>query len=121
MLAVDLGGTKVAVAVVTRRGRIESRTIEPVDTSTTMGPVDQIVRLARAAGAGFSAAGVAVPGLARADGFVWAPNLPGWDRVPLARLLRRRLRIPIVVDSDRNAAVLGEAWRGVKPSYSRAA
>ena len=112
VLAVDLGGTKVAVAAVSSRGRVEERVAEPVDTSSPDAPVEQIIRLARATAAGFTAAGVAVPGLVRPDGSVWAPNLPGWERVQLATLLRRRLRIPIVVESDRNAAVLGEAWRG---------
>ena len=59
-----------------------------------------------------AAAGVAVPGLVRRDGTVWAPNLRGWERVPLARILRRRLRLPVFVESDRNASVVGEAWRG---------
>ena len=111
ILAVDLGGTKVAVAVVSSRGAIRDRITEPVDTSSTHAPVEQIVRLARASGA-FDGVGIAVPGLARPDGTVWAPNLPGWERVPLARLVRQKLKVPVVVDSDRNAAVLGEAWRG---------
>lgn len=112
VLAVDLGGTKVALAVVTPRGRISERRVEPVDLSSTNAPVDQIVRLARDLGDEFGAAGVAIPGLVRRNGTVWAPNLRGWDAVPLARLLKRRLGIPVMVESDRNAAVLGEAWRG---------
>ncbi len=60
----------------------------------------------------FHAAGVAVPGLVRRNGTVWAPNLPGWKHMPLARLLTRRLRVPVVVESDRSAAVLGEQWKG---------
>src|SRR5207245_7318349 len=60
----------------------------------------------------WTAVGVAVPGLVRPTGPVWAPNLPAWERLPLARLLARCLRAPVVVESDRNAAVIGEAWRG---------
>ena len=111
VLAVDLGGTKVAVALVSSRGAIRDRVTEPVDTSSATAPVEQIVRLARATGE-FAAIGIAVPGLARPDGTVWAPNLPGWERVPLSRLVREKLRVPVAIDSDRNAAVLGEAWRG---------
>jgi glucokinase len=87
---------------------------EPVDASGPDAPVEQIARLARALGerSPFSAAGIAVPGLVRRDGTVWAPNLRGWDAMPLARRLRARLRVPVAVESDRNAAVLGEAWRG---------
>lgn len=107
VIAVDLGGTKVAVATVDGRGSVRTRAVEPVDTADVVG---QIVRMAR--GRDATAIGVAVPGLVRRNGMVWAPNLPGWDHVPLARMLKGRLRIPAFVESDRNAAVLGEAWRG---------
>ncbi len=114
VLAVDLGGTKVAIALVDARGRVLARADEPVDTSAPEAIVEQIVRIARTLRAkrDFGAAGVAIPGLVRRDGTVWAPNLPGWEAMPLAKLLRARLRVPVAVESDRNAAVLGEAWRG---------
>ena len=118
VLAVDLGGTKVAAALVNRNGKVLARKSVSVDASSTLAPVRQIVELARelAGGKGvrgrIAAIGVAVPGLVRRDGTVWAPNLPGWKRMALARRLHRALRVPVVVESDRNAAVLGEAWRG---------
>lgn len=114
LIAVDLGGTKIVTAVVDRGGRITRRMEEPVDTSSPAAPIDQIVRLVTtmSAGSRLAAVGLAIPGLVRPDGNVWAPNLPGWKRVPLARTLRRRLRTRVIVESDRNASVLGEAWRG---------
>jgi len=114
VLAADLGGTKLACALVTSAGRIVTRRTEKVDVSTRLAPVAQLARMARELRGehSFTAVGVAVPGLVRRDGTVWAPNLPGWTRMPLARELRRALRVPVAVESDRNAAVLGEAWRG---------
>ncbi len=118
ILAVDLGGTKCSAAIVDRKGRMLSHRVEPVDTSSPSGPVLQICGLAKdLAGRRkpkdvFVAAAVAVPGLVRPRGTVWAPNLPGWERMPLARRLKRLLGIPVVVESDRHAAVLGECWRG---------
>ena len=113
----DLGGTKLSTALVNSEGKICVQKTEPVDVSSTFAPVAQICRLGLALAGprraeGFMAAGVAVPGLVRRTGTVWAPNLPGWEKVPLAGLLERRLRLPVVVESDRNAAVMGEAWRG---------
>jgi len=67
-----------------------------------------------------SGIGVAVPGLVRRDGTVWAPNLKGWGRMPLAQRLKRALGLPVVVESDRNAAVLGEAWCGAARGKSDA-
>jgi glucokinase len=118
ILAVDLGGTKVAAALVDRKGKVLAQKSVSVDASSTLAPVKQIVELARELVSGkvvrgrIAAMGVAVPGLVRRDGTVWAPNLPGWKRMALARRLHQALRVPVVVESDRNAAVLGEAWRG---------
>lgn len=118
VLAVDLGGTKCSAAVVDQKGRIVSRLTVAVDLSSSSAPVRQIVQLARDLAEGsrpkqrFVAAGVAVPGLVRRNGTVWAPKLPGWERLPLANRLQRSLEIPVIVESDRNAALLGECWRG---------
>ena len=124
VLAVDLGGTKCSAAAVDRTGRIVSRHTVSADHSSSLAPVHQIVQLARLLAAprkpkaAFAAAAVAVPGLVRRSGTVWAPNLPGWDRMPLASHLKRALGMPVLVESDRNAAVLGECWRGAAKGKS---
>lgn len=118
VLAVDLGGTKCSAAVVDRKGRVVSRRTIAVDLSSPSAPVRQIIRLAKdlAQGPGpkqsFAAAGIAVPGLVRRNGTVWASNLPGWERMPLGTRLKRALGIPVIVESDRNAGLLGECWMG---------
>lgn len=126
VLAVDLGGTKCSAAVVDRRGKIVASRTEPVELSSSTAPVSQILRLSKdlagskSARQAYAAAAVAVPGLVRPDGTVWAPNLPGWKRMPLARRLQRSLGIPVQVESDRNAAVLGECWLGAARGKSDA-
>jgi len=40
------------------------------------------------------------------------PNIPGWKEVPLARLLRKKLKIPVIVDNDANLMCLAEARLG---------
>lgn len=119
VLAVDLGGTKLAAALVNLDGEVLASQSVPVDASSALAPVKQIVELARElVGDGktlrrrVAAVGVAVPGLVRRDGSVWAPNLQGWKKMELAGRLKRALGLPVLVESDRNAAVLGEAWRG---------
>jgi len=42
----------------------------------------------------------------------WAPNLWGWDEVPLRRALEERISVPLAIDSDRSGCVLGEQWLG---------
>src|SRR5579864_9190920 len=125
-LAVDLGGTKCSVAVVSRNGRILARQTVPVDVSSPSAPIFQIIQLAKELAApndpnrSFVRVAVAVPGLVRRNGTIWAPNLQGWKQMPLARRVSRSLRIPVVVESDRNAAVLGECWRGAARGNSDA-
>ena len=123
-LAVDLGGTKCSAAVVDREGKIVARRTVAVDVRSQSGPVSQIVELARELAeckdlvSAYVGAGVAVPGLVRRDGTVWAPNLPGWNEMPLSEELTRLLGIPVQVESDRNAAVLGESWLGAAQGKS---
>jgi glucokinase len=126
VLAVDLGGTKCSAAVVNRKGKVVRQCTLAVDRRSSSAPVLQIVKLAKNLAGGKSlrdayiAGAVAVPGLVRPDGTVWAPNLPGWNRMPLARRLTRSLGIPVRVESDRNAAVLGESWLGAARGKSDA-
>ena len=126
VVAIDLGGTKIAAALVNRNGGISRRMVADVDTASPSATVNQIVGLTRdlvgknKINGHIKGIGIAVPGLIRRDGTVWAPNLPGWRKMPLARRLRKVLRVPIVVESDRNAVVLGETWRGAAKGKSDA-
>jgi len=113
VLAADIGGTNVRVARVSSTGRIShhKRVLTPpaggvavVDALATL--LEQIPRT------GVGAIGVDVPGLAYNNGDVWAPNIRGWKRMPLGVRLQERLHLPVVVESDRNAFVVGEAWKG---------
>ena len=126
VFVVDLGGTKCSAATVDRAGRILRCRTVPVDLTSASGPIRQILQLAvefaggkKPAGA-FAAAAISVPGLVRKNGTVWAPNLPGWNRIALASRLKRSLGVPIAVESDRNAAILGESWLGAARGKSDA-
>jgi glucokinase len=39
-----------------------------------------------------------------------APNIPGWDNLPLAQLLHDQFKVPVFLGNDANLAALGE-WR----------
>lgn len=112
-LVADLGGTKIAAALVNDAGRITHRLLAPTPPEGGAAVVDAVANLFRSLPIkGTCALGVDVPGLAHPRGIVWAPNLPGWERMPLGAMLRRRFKMPVLVESDRNAFVMGEAWRG---------
>ncbi len=112
-LAADLGGTKIAVARVDSRGKLDHLLTSATPRRGGRLVETALVRLLRGLPrTGATAVGVSVPGLARPEGTVWAPNIPGWAHWPLAAALEREFGLPIVVESDRNAFVTGEAWCG---------
>lgn len=112
-LVADLGGTKIAVARVGESGAVTHQLHAPTPPAGGLAVVESIVDLLhRLPGNGAGGIGVNVPGLAYPDGSVWAPNISGWERMPLGELLHKRFDLPVLVESDRNAFVTGEAWRG---------
>jgi glucokinase len=123
VIAIDLGGTKVASALVAEDGAILARGHvllggrAGADVASLI--ADQCRTLLADAGARGTtrppAIGVVVPGIYRAGkGTVWAPNIRGWDDFPLREELQRALgpATRVVIDSDRAACILGETWRG---------
>lgn len=117
VLALDIGGTKLAVGVVTTDGRVHGLTIEP--TRRWEGPDAVIARLfdmghRAVAAAGLdrpvSAVGISCGGpLDSATGvLISPPHLPGWLDVPLGEMTRTEFGVPAFLENDATAAALGE-------------
>jgi glucokinase len=122
VLALDVGGTKLAAGVVTGDGRVHSFLTIPAQRSEGPGPmIERLVALGREAVAAagvpwerIPAIGIACGGpLDPASGVILSPpNLPGWDAVPLTSLVSEALDRPAVVDNDATAAAVAEWWYG---------
>ncbi|MFL5673792.1 MAG: ROK family protein, partial [Chloroflexota bacterium] len=122
VLALDIGGTKLAAGVVAADGRVLSMATIP--SRVEEGPDAMIARhldlareMVRAAGielASVRAVGIACGGpLDPSTGVIQSPpNLPGWDDVPLVRTVAAALGRPTVVDNDATAGALAEWWFG---------
>ncbi len=118
-VALDVGGTKIASALVGPHGLIGPTSDDATDTSDEQALLAQIPAIAgaRLKDAGgrqaVAAVGLAVAGLVEQPGGVIkvAPNLPLKD-VALAERLWSALGIPVVVDNDANAAALAESRLG---------
>lgn len=112
---VDLGGTKIEIAIVDRAGAVARADRRPTSEARTPGRAirriaDSVRALQRRDGRQVSALGVGIAAQVRADGTVLhAPNL-GWTDVPLARRLRRALGVPTLVVNDVQAIAFGE-WK----------
>jgi glucokinase len=126
VIAVDLGGTKLASALFTVDGKILARS--EVKLAGAQGKaVGQLIgaaiecHLAVAQNLRLSGIGVCVPGIVDKRGVVWAPNIPGWKNYPLrAELVRRFGRMNVTIRSDRTCYILGEAWKGAAQDCSDA-
>lgn len=112
VIAVDLGGTKLSVAMVNAEGRMSARRKILLETRSAHACVEQIAQCIREMGEA-AAVGLIVPGIYFAgSGKVWAPNLWGDEQIPLLSELEKFLNVPVVIDSDRAGYVLGEHWMG---------
>lgn len=122
VVAVDIGGTKITSAVITREGKMISRIYRL--TLAHEGPrnvmahmVDAVQRSLRKAGLELSGiGGVGIAAAAIIDigrGLVSeAPNLPRWHNIPLRDRLADSLGKPVFLLNDASAAALGEHRMG---------
>src|SRR5690242_12992180 len=104
VLALDVGGTKLAAGVVARDGTVRSRQVAP--SRVEEGPDAMIARhleMGRAAvaesgvgWAGIRAVGIACGGpLDPRAGIIQSPlSLPGWDEIPLVAIVSAALDLP---------------------------
>lgn len=110
-VGVDVGGTKIAAAVVDGV-EVVRRVERPTPKQSEEALLDEIAALAREAadGAELDAVGVGVPSQIDAEtGTALASvNIP-LAGVPLRSALGMRLGVPVVVDNDANCAALAEA------------
>lgn len=112
-LGIDVGGTKLAAGLVSDNGTIRERRRESIDQSDDESAVRQIISLIKGYGHSPQGIGVCIPGIAdHKRNTVWAPNIKGWNHIRLLEQLSEVSPCPVVVESDRNAAVLGEVLYG---------
>jgi glucokinase len=118
-VGVDLGGTNIEVAAVDDHHKVVERHRVP----TPEGPDAIITAIAdgvRSLKVGAKAVGVGAPGPISKGVILTAPNLVGFSEpVPLAERLGQAVQVPVVVENDANAGVIGEwvAGAGRGSSY----
>ena len=122
VIGVDLGGTNLRIAGVDPEGRVIHLSRD--ETGASGGPEAVLGRLAgglksvedrlRASGWDVVGASLGVPGvISRKEGVVASsPNLPGWKRIPILELIRKKVDLPLILENDANAALYGEFWMG---------
>lgn len=106
-VGIDIGGTKIAGALVDELGNIirESRVPTPAQDADAI--ADAVVALIRELSDGVEvcAVGVAAAGFVDAEraSIVYSPNLP-WRNEPLKAKIQSRVNLPVFIENDANAA-----------------
>ena len=120
VLGIDFGGTKIALATATVSGeplrdtRIETRASDGAP-QVLRRAVDAANELVEATPGRLVAAGVSTFGVVRDGRVRLAPNVPGWEDLPLPAILQDGLGVPALeIDNDVNAAATAELhWGGL--------
>ena len=110
VIAVDLGGTKVAAGLVDRDGAVARRAVEPTDPASEGAILAQLERvIAGLADGGLDALGIGVPSTIdqRSGRAVLSVNIP-LAGVDLRDRLQDRFGVPVLIENDANAAAVAE-------------
>ena len=125
-IAIDLGGTKMRVAVINRAGVLLQRDEEPtlahLGREQTVERLTQIItrlmsliRGRNVVGIGVSLAGPVDPDTAT---MYSPPNLPGWDGFSPKPLLEEAFRLPVWAANDATLGAVGEHAYGIGQGVS---
>jgi glucokinase len=125
-IGVDIGGTKIAAAVVTPEGNILSEVRYPTQAAPPNRLIETVAQAITEVKDGFEVGGVcvAVPGriLASENKVISAPNLHEIEDIRLDEEIGRRTGLMVTVENDANAAAWGEfrfgAGRGLQHMVS---
>lgn len=123
VVGVDIGGTKIAAALVDRAGRAHGMTQVPTPGGGAESVLDTVAELVGdvCSGAPVTAIGVAAPGIVDPDsGVVTSATaiVPGWTGARVRPGLAERTGAEITVDNDVRVMALGESAAGNAPGAS---
>lgn len=121
VLGIDLGGTKLDVALADLGGTVVAERVEATDRAGGRAVVAQIgtiaaeliatagIDRARLRGAVMGSPGIVEPS---SGAITIAPNIPGLDSFDVRSALADTLGIDVAIENDVNLAAFGEHWRG---------
>lgn len=127
IIGVDIGGTKCAINYGVKDGSnleiIEKIRFSTTDVSQTIDDIKKNITLImkknsltadNTAAIGISCGG---PLDSRAGVVMSPPNLPGWDNIPIVKILSEKFHIKAAIQNDANACALAEWKFGAGKGY----
>lgn len=119
-IGIDIGGTKIAGALVDEYGQIVAELKVPTPATDPDAIVDAVVELVDQLSVGHEVigVGVAAAGFIDADQsqIIYAPNL-SWRNEPFKSKLEKKISLPIIIENDANAAGWAEYRFGAGRGY----
>ncbi|MET7462542.1 ROK family protein [Nonomuraea sp. NPDC005501] len=113
VLAIDIGGTKLAAALVDRDGSAARSATRPTPRTDVMAALTALIGEVAGDGPAPLAVGIGCAGpLNLAAGTVSPVNMPSWRGFPLRDEVRRLTGAPTVLAGDAQCFALGEHWLG---------
>ncbi len=122
ILGIDIGGTKISVCLALKTGKILEKQvlrtqIRAQTWESVSGISNAILNILAQRKIFFRdllGIGVGIPGPLnfRKEKIERSPNLPGWERVPLKKILNRLFKCPVFIENDAKAATLGIKYFG---------
>ena len=131
VIGIDLGGTKITGALFDENGTIlhqvscllEERKGSEVGR-LVLHTIDELIGQPEGRREAVEALGICVPGIADSKtGYVWAPNIGGWENYPLQKEIEDHFsndKVTIHIASDRTCYILGEKWKGAAQNAANA-
>ena len=122
VLALDVGGTKVATGLVDVFGALSHKDQIPTQELAGDTLYDRLLRLVRntlhEASSSVEAIGIGCGGPAKNAYELVSPlHIPEWENFPLREKLENDLQISTYVDNDAKALALAEGWVGTAKNY----
>lgn len=118
-IGVDLGGTNIKIGIVSEDGKIIKK--ETLSSKADEGP-DKVIQQIKKAIKQISnkskvkilGIGIGTPGIVSSKkGTVEnPPNFPGWDIIPLRKIIKKEFQTDVFIENDANAAAIGELIYG---------
>lgn len=125
-IGLDLGGTNIRAAAITKEGEILHRvkipTEVPLGRERVITNILNVINTIRQELKTFklSAIGMGIPGIIFFDKGIVArsPNFPDWIDFNLRERLSKDFDVPFYIDNDANLAAAGEGWIGAGRNYN---
>jgi len=116
-IGIDIGGTKISMVLGNTRGKILARreiptlirSKTPLCLQSLIQNLKFLITESAVPKAQIKGIGIGLPGAVNSKkGIVpRSPHMVGWKGIPLAKLISQKMKLPVIMGNDANAAALG--------------